>query len=82
MLVFDNVEFSVQRMQNSFLCNLWSWSKVSIDAGPISPFSFIDWLGSRKKQQTKNTFSHGLFITINNEYEIKCTKATIQICNI
>lgn len=60
MLEFDNVEFSVQRMQNSFLCNLWSWSKVSVDVGPISPFSFIDWLGSRKNNKPR-THSHMVY---------------------
>ena len=46
MLAFDNAEFSVQRMKNSFVYNLWSWSRVSIDMGHFS-LSFIDWLGSK-----------------------------------
>ena len=31
-------------MKNSFVCNLWSWSRVSIDVDHISFFSSIDWL--------------------------------------
>ena len=47
MLAFDNAEFSVQRIKNSFIHNLWSWSRVSVDVDPTSLFSFIDWLGSK-----------------------------------
>ena len=36
LLAFDNAEFLVQRMKNSFVCNLWSWSRLSIDMSPIS----------------------------------------------
>lgn len=44
---FDNAEFSIQRMKNSFVCKLRSWSKVSVDVDPLSLFSFIDWLNSK-----------------------------------
>ena len=47
MLAFDNAEFSVQRIKNSFIHNLWSWSRVPVDVDPTSLFSFIDWLGSK-----------------------------------
>ena len=47
MLVFDNAEFSVQMMKNYYVCNLWSWSRVFVDVGPISLFNFIDRLGSK-----------------------------------
>ena len=46
MLAFDNEELSIQRLKNSFVCNVWSWSRLSIDMNPISHVSFIDWLGS------------------------------------
>ena len=46
MLVFGNEELSLQRLKNSFVCNLWSWIRVSIDLSPFSLVSFIDWLGS------------------------------------
>ena len=47
LIAFDNEELSFQILKNSFVCNLWSWSKVSIDMNPISLISFIDWLGSK-----------------------------------
>ena len=46
MLAFDNEELLIQRLKNSFVCNVWSWSRLSIDMNPISHVSFIDWLGS------------------------------------
>ena len=45
--MFDNEELSIQRLKNSFVCNLWSWSRVSLDMSSISLVSFIDWLGSK-----------------------------------
>ena len=47
LIVFDNEELSIQILKNSFLCNLWSWSRVSVDMCPVSLVSFIDWLGSK-----------------------------------
>ena len=47
MIVFYNVELSIQRMKNFFVYNLWSWSGVVIDEGPLSLFSFINWVGSK-----------------------------------
>ena len=41
MLAFDNAEFSIQRMKNSF-----------VDVDPLSLFSFIDWLNSKWGQVT------------------------------
>ena len=46
---FENEELSIQRMKNSFVCNLWSWTKLFIDDGPLS-CNFFDWLGSRLGQ--------------------------------
>ena len=37
-------------MKNSFVYNLWSWSKVPMDMGPRSLASFFDWLGSNRGQ--------------------------------
>ena len=42
MLAFDNEELLIQRLKNSFVCNLWSWSRVSVDMNLISLVSFID----------------------------------------
>ena len=50
MLAFDNVELLVQRLKNSFVCNLWSWSRVFVDVGPTSLISFINWQGSKRRQ--------------------------------
>ena len=47
ILAFDNTKLLVQKMKNCFVCNLWSWYRMSIDVGPMSLLSFIDWLGSK-----------------------------------
>ena len=46
-IMFDNEEFSVHRLKYSFVCSLWSWTKLYIDVGPLSLIDFFDWLGSR-----------------------------------
>ena len=30
-IVFDNEEFSVHRLKYSFVCSLWSWTRLYID---------------------------------------------------
>ena len=40
MLAFDNKELSLQRLKNYFVCNFWSWVRVSIDLSPSSLVSF------------------------------------------
>ena len=47
MLAFGNKELSLQRLKNSFVCNLLSWVKVSIVLSPSLLVSFIHWLGSK-----------------------------------
>ena len=47
LLAFDNEELSVQRLKNSFVYNLRSWSRVFVDMSPNSLVSFIHWLGSK-----------------------------------
>ena len=47
LLMFDNMTISIHRVKSSFVYNLWSWSRASIDMRPISLVSFIDWLGSK-----------------------------------
>ena len=49
-IVIDNEEFSIHRLKYSFVCNLWSWIKLYIDADPLSLIDFFDWLGSRRGQ--------------------------------
>ena len=45
LLAFGNEEFSLQRLKYSFVCNLWSWVRVSIVLSPSFLVSFLDWLG-------------------------------------
>ena len=47
MLAFDNAKLSVQRMKNSFVCNLWSWTRAFVNMDSRSLISFIDWLGCK-----------------------------------
>ena len=44
-LAFGNEELSLQRLKYSFVCNLWSWVKVSLVASPSSLVSFLGWIG-------------------------------------
>ena len=44
---FGNEELSLQRQKYSFVCNLWSWVRVSLVLSPSSLVSFLDWLGSK-----------------------------------
>ena len=46
-IAFDNEEFSVHRLKYSFVCSLWSWTKLYMDADPLSLINFFYWLGSR-----------------------------------
>ena len=46
MIVFDTEVLSIQRMKNSFVCNLFSWAKSCLEVGPFSLINFVDWLGS------------------------------------
>ena len=45
-IVFDNEVLLIQRLKNSFACNLLSWAKSCIVVGPLSLINFVDWLGS------------------------------------
>ena len=46
-ITFDNEELSIHRMKNSFVCSVWSWTKLYIDERPLPLINFFDWLGSR-----------------------------------
>ena len=41
-LAFGNEELSLQRLKYSFICNLWSWARVSLVLTPSSLVSFLD----------------------------------------
>ena len=45
-IAFVNEDFSIQMMKNSFVCDLWSWSKSCLDVGLLPLINFFDWLGS------------------------------------
>ncbi|RVW89101.1 putative ribonuclease H protein [Vitis vinifera] len=45
-IAFDNEELSIHRLKNSFVCNLWLWTKSVVNDGPIPLISFFDWLGT------------------------------------
>ncbi|KAL6327673.1 hypothetical protein AAG906_022613 [Vitis piasezkii] len=38
MIAFDNEEFSIHRLKNSFVCNLWLWTKSVVNEGITSYF--------------------------------------------
>ena len=46
-IAFDNEELSMNRLKNSFVCNLWMWSKPVVNEGPLSLLGFFYWLGAR-----------------------------------
>ena len=47
MIAFDNEDLSMNRLKNSFVCNLWVWTKSVVNDDPLSLLSFFDWLGAR-----------------------------------
>ena len=42
LLAFGNEEFLLQKLKYSFVCNLWSWVRVSMVLNPSSLVSFLD----------------------------------------
>ena len=44
-IAFEN-EFSIHRLNNSFVCNIWFWTKSIVDERPLFLISFFYWLGS------------------------------------
>ena len=45
-IAFNNEDFSVHKLKNSFVCNLWLWTKSIVNEGPLPLLSFFDWLGA------------------------------------
>ena len=43
MLAFDNAELLVQKMKNCFVCNLWSWYRMSIGVVFCSLPPLLGW---------------------------------------
>ena len=36
----------IQKLKNSFVCNLWSWARVYIEEESSSLIGFLEWLAS------------------------------------
>ena len=44
-IAFENEELSIHRLKNSFVCNLWFWTKSAVNEGPVPLISFfIGWV--------------------------------------
>ena len=37
---------AIQKLKNSFVCNLWGWPKLYIEEEPLSLIDFLEWLAS------------------------------------
>ena len=46
MIAFDNEELSIHTLKNSFVCNLWLWTKSVINEGPLPLLGFFYWPGA------------------------------------
>ena len=46
-IAFEDDVLSIQRLKSSFVCFLWSETKLFIKDGSSTLIGFIDWLGSR-----------------------------------
>ena len=36
----------IQKLKNSFVCNLWSWARLYIGEESLSLIGFLEWLAS------------------------------------
>ena len=36
----------IQKLKNSFVCNLWSWARLYIGEARLSLIGFLEWLAS------------------------------------
>ena len=39
-------ELAIQKVKNSFVCNVWGWAKLYSGAEPHSLIGFLEWLAS------------------------------------
>ena len=39
-------ELAIQKIKNSFVCNVWGWAKLYSGAEPRSLIGFLEWLAS------------------------------------
>ena len=45
-LAFRGGSLDIQKLKNSFVCNLWSWARVYIEEESSSLIGFLEWLAS------------------------------------
>ena len=45
-LVFRGGVLDIQKLKNSFVCNLWSWARLYIGEERVSLIGFLEWLAS------------------------------------
>ena len=45
-LAFRGSVVNVQRLKNSFVCNLWNWAKVYLGEEAFSLIGFLEWIAS------------------------------------
>ena len=43
-LAFRGGSLAIQKLKNSFVCNLWSWAKVYMGEESSSLLGFLEWL--------------------------------------
>ena len=43
-LVFEDVNISINRMESTLLCNLWSWVNLYSIERPMSLVDFFTWV--------------------------------------
>ena len=45
-LAFRGGSLAIQKLKNSFVCNLWSWARVCIGEESSSLLGFLEWLAA------------------------------------
>ena len=45
-LAFKGGVLAIQKVKNSFVCNVWGWAKLYSGAEPRSLIGFLEWLAS------------------------------------
>ena len=45
-LAFRGGSLAIQKLKNSFVCNLWSWGRLYIGEESSSLIGFLEWLAS------------------------------------
>ena len=45
-LAFRGGALNIQKLKNSFVCNLWNWAKVYLGEESFSLIGFLEWIAS------------------------------------